>query len=244
MKGSDQIVCITAYDAVTARLADAADTDVILIGDSVGNVVLGFESTVPVTADMMAHHTAAVARARPNALVATDIPFGVAHGDFSDLLKICMRLMQKCGAEAVKIEGGAEMAPTVARLTAAGVPVWAHIGLQAQNVFQEGGYRKYGKTPEERASLLAAAKAHEKAGAFALLLEMMPSDLAAEITRAVSIPTIGIGAGKDCDGQILVMHDVLGLTPRRPSFAKLYCDAGAQIVSALRAYRDDVKKKN
>lgn len=244
MKGSDQIVCITAYDAVTARLADAADTDVILIGDSVGNVVLGFESTVPVTADMMAHHTAAVARARPNALVATDIPFGVAHGDFSDLLKICMRLMQKCGAEAVKIEGGAEMAPTVARLTAAGVPVWAHIGLQAQNVFQEGGYRKYGKTPEERASLLAAAKAHEKAGAFALLLEMMPSDLAAEITRAVSIPTIGIGAGKDCDGQILVMHDVLGLTPRRPSFAKLYCDAGAQIVSALRAYRDDVKKRN
>ena len=244
MKGSDQIVCITAYDAVTARLADAADTDVILIGDSVGNVVLGFESTVPVTADMMAHHTAAVARARPNALVATDIPFGVAHGDFSDLLKICMRLMQECGAEAVKIEGGAEMAPTVARLTAAGVPVWAHIGLQAQNVFQEGGYRKYGKTPEERASLLAAAEAHEKAGAFALLLEMMPSDLAAEITRSVSIPTIGIGAGKDCDGQILVMHDVLGLTPRRPSFAKLYCDAGAQIVSALRAYRDDVKKKN
>ena len=244
MKGSDQIVCITAYDAVTARLADAADTDVILIGDSVGNVVLGFESTVPVTADMMAHHTAAVARARPNALVATDIPFGVAHGDFSDLLKICMRLMQECGAEAVKIEGGAEMASTVARLTAAGVPVWAHIGLQAQNVFQEGGYRKYGKTPEERASLLAAAKAHEKAGAFALLLEMMPSDLAAEITRSVSIPTIGIGAGKDCDGQILVMHDVLGLTPRRPSFAKLYCDAGAQIVSALRAYRDDVKKKN
>lgn len=243
MKGSDQIVCITAYDAVTARLADAADTDVILIGDSVGNVVLGFESTVPVTADMMAHHTAAVARARPNALVATDIPFGVAHGDFSDLLKICMRLMQECGAEAVKIEGGAEMAPTVARLTAAGVPVWAHIGLQAQNVFQEGGYRKYGKTPEERAALLAAAKAHEKAGAFALLLEMMPSDLAAEITRSVSIPTIGIGAGKDCDGQILVMHDVLGLTPRRPSFAKLYCDAGAQIVSALRAYRDDVKKK-
>lgn len=244
MKGSDQIVCITAYDAVTARLADAADTDVILIGDSVGNVVLGFESTVPVTVDMMAHHTAAVARARPNALVAADIPFGVAHGDFSDLLKICMRLMQECGAEAVKIEGGAEMAPTVARLTAAGVPVWAHIGLQAQNVFQEGGYRKYGKTPEERASLLAAAKAHEKAGAFALLLEMMPSDLAAEITRAVSIPTIGIGAGKDCDGQILVMHDVLGLTPRRPSFAKLYCDAGAQIVSALRAYRDDVKKRN
>lgn len=244
MKGSDQIVCITAYDAVTARLADAANTDVILIGDSVGNVVLGFESTVPVTADMMAHHTAAVARARPNALVATDIPFGVAHGDFSDLLKICMRLMQECGAEAVKIEGGAEMAPTVARLTAAGVPVWAHIGLQAQNVFQEGGYRKYGKTPEERASLLAAAKAHEKAGAFALLLEMMPSDLTAEITRTVSIPTIGIGAGKDCDGQILVMHDVLGLTPRRPSFAKLYCDAGAQIVSALRAYRDDVKKKN
>lgn len=244
MKGAEQIVCITAYDAVTARLADAADTDVILIGDSVGNVVLGFDSTVPVTVAMMAHHTAAVARARPNALIAADIPFGVAHGEFSDLLKICMRLMQECGAEAVKIEGGEEMAPTIARLTAAGVPVWAHIGLQAQNVFQEGGYRKFGKTERERAALLAAAKAHEKAGAFALLLEMMVPELAAEITRAVAIPTIGIGAGTDCDGQIRVMHDLLGLTPRRPSFAKLYCDAGTQIVSALSTYRDDVRRKS
>ncbi len=244
MKGAEQIVCITAYDAVTARLADAADADIVLIGDSVGNVVLGFENPVPVTVDMMAHHCAAVARAHPNALVAVDIPFGVAHGEFSDLLKICMRLMQQCGAEAVKIEGGAEMAPTVARLSAAGVPVWAHFGLQAQRVLQEGGYRKYGKTETERAELLAAAKAHEKAGAFALLLEMMPADLAAEITRASSIPTIGIGAGTDCDGQIRVMHDLLGLTPRRPSFAKLYCDAGTQIVDALKIYREDVKAKN
>lgn len=242
-KGVSQIVCITAYDAATARIADAADTDVILVGDSVGNVVLGFDSTVPVTVDMMAHHTAAVARVRPNALIAADIPFGVAHGDFSELLKVCMRLMQECGAEAVKIEGGEEVAPTIARLTAAGVPVWAHIGLQAQNVFQEGGYRKFGKTESERVALLAAAKAHEKAGAFALLLEMMTPDLAAEITRGVSIPTVGIGSGKDCDGQIIVMHDILGLTPKKPSFAKVYADLGAQAVAAVSAYRDDVRSK-
>lgn len=242
-KGKSQIVCITAYDAVTARLADAADIDVILIGDSVGNVVLGFENTVPVTADMMAHHTAAVARVRPNALIAADIPFGIAHGDFSDLLKFCMRLMQECGAEAVKIEGGAEMAPTIARLTAAGVPVWAHIGLQSQNVYQEGGYRKYGKTESEYAEILAAAKAHEAAGAFALLVEMMVPELAAEITRSVSIPAIGIGAGKDCDGQIIVMHDILGLSPKKPSFAKIYADLGAQAVAAISAYRDDVREK-
>lgn len=240
-KNVSQIVCITAYDAVTAKIASAADVDVILIGDSVGNVVLGFDSTVPVTVDMMAHHTAAVARTHPDALVATDIPFGVAHGDFSDLLKICMRLMQNCGAEAVKIEGGEEMAPTVARLTAAGVPVWAHIGLQAQNVFQEGGYRKFGKTDAEFQKILAAAKAHEKAGAFALLLEMLTPELAAEITRAVSIPTVGIGSGKDCDGQIIVMHDILGLSPKKPSFAKIYADLGTQAVAAVAAYRDAVK---
>lgn len=242
-KGNSQIVCITAYDTVTARLADAADVDVILVGDSVGNAVLGFENTIPVTADMMAHHTAAVARARPNALIAADIPFGIAHGEFSDLLKFCMRLMQECGAEAVKIEGGAEMAPTIARLTAAGVPVWAHIGLLAQNVFQEGGYRKFGKTEHEYAEILAAAKAHEAAGAFALLVEMMVPELAAEITRSVSIPAVGIGAGKDCDGQIIVMHDILGLSPKKPSFAKVYADLGTQAVDAISAYRDDVRRR-
>ena len=242
-KGKSQIVCITAYDAVTARLADTADVDVILVGDSVGNVVLGFESTVPVTMDMMAHHTAAVARTRPKALVAADIPFGVAHGEFSDLLKFCMRLMQECGAEAVKIEGGAEMAPTIARLTAAGIPVWAHIGLQGQCVFQEGGYRKFGKTEQEYAEILAAAKAHEAAGAFALLVEMMVPELAAEITRSVSIPAIGIGAGKDCDGQIIVMHDILGLSQKKPSFAKVYADLSVQANAAISAYRDDVREK-
>lgn len=241
-KGNSQIVCITAYDTVTARLADAADVDVILVGDSVGNVVLGFDSTVPVTADMMVHHTAAVARARPNALIAADIPFGVAHGEFSELLKICMRLMQEGGAEAVKIEGGIEMAPTIARLTAAGVPVWAHIGLQAQNVYQEGGYRKFGKTEDEKSALLAAARAHEKAGAFALLLEMMVPELTGEITENASVPTVGIGSGTACDGQIIVMHDILGLSPKKPSFAKVYAELGSQAVAAISAYRDDVRR--
>ena len=241
-KGNSQIVCITAYDTVTARLADAADVDVILVGDSVGNVVLGFDSTVPVTADMMVHHTAAVARARPNALIAADIPFGVAHGEFSELLKICMRLMQEGGAEAVKIEGGIEMAPTIARLTAAGVPVWAHIGLQAQNVYQEGGYRKFGKTEDEKSALLAAARAHEKAGAFALLLEMMVPELAGEITENALVPTVGIGSGTACDGQIIVMHDILGLSPKKPSFAKVYAELGSQAVAAISAYRDDGRR--
>ncbi|MBR6797956.1 MAG: 3-methyl-2-oxobutanoate hydroxymethyltransferase [Opitutales bacterium] len=241
-KGNSQIVCITAYDTVTARLADAADVDVILVGDSVGNVVLGFDSTVPVTVDMMVHHTAAVARARPSALVAADIPFGVAHGEFSELLKICMRLMQEGGAEAVKIEGGIEMAPTIARLTAAGVPVWAHIGLQAQNVYQEGGYRKFGKTEDEKSALFAAANAHEKAGAFALLLEMMVPELAGEITKKASIPTVGIGSGTACDGQIIVMHDILGLSPKKPSFAKVYADLGSQAVAAISSYRDDIRR--
>lgn len=240
-KGKSPIVCITAYDAVTARIADAADVDVILIGDSVGNAVLGFENTVPVTPAMMAHHTAAVARVRPSAMVVADIPFGVAHGDFSDLLKICMNLMQNCGAEAVKIEGDASMAPTIARLVAAGVPVWAHIGLRPQRVLADGGYRKFGKNAAEAAELLAAAKAHEAAGAFAIVLEMMQPEVAAEITRSVAIPTIGIGAGTACDGQIIVMHDILGLSPTPPSFAKVYANLGAQAVAAVSAYRDDVR---
>lgn len=237
------IVCITAYDAVMARLATAADVDVILIGDSVGNVVLGFENPVPVTVDMMCHHCAAVARAKPDALIAVDIPFGVAHGEFSDLLKVCMRLMQTCGAEAVKIEGGAEMAPTVKRLVAAGVPVWAHIGLQAQRVLAEGGYRKHGKTEAEANAIFEAAKAHEAAGAFALLLEMMPAELAQKITESVAIPTIGIGAGTATSGQVLVMHDILGLSPKKPSFAKIYADLGVQASAAIAAWRDDVKAR-
>ncbi len=235
------LVCITAYDAVTARLATAADVDVLLVGDSVGNVVLGFENTVPVTVDMMCHHCAAVARAKPDALIAVDIPFGVAHGDFSELLKICMRLMQECGAEAVKIEGGVAMAPTIERLVAAGVPVWAHIGLQAQRVMAEGGYRKYGKSELEAKSIFDAAKAHEKAGSFALLLEMIPEDLAKSITEAVSIPTVGIGAGTATDGQILVMHDILGLSPQKPSFAKIYDNLGSRATAAIAAWRDDVR---
>ena len=161
---------------------------------------------------------------------------------FSELLKICMRLMQEGGAEAVKIEGGIEMAPTIARLTAAGVPVWAHIGLQAQNVYQEGGYRKFGKTEDEKSALLAAARAHEKAGAFALLLEMMVPELAGEITENASVPTVGIGSGTACDGQIIVMHDILGLSPKKPSFAKVYAELGSQAVAAISAYRDDVRR--
>ena len=239
-KGNSQVVCVTAYDAVTARLATAADVDLILVGDSVGNVVLGFDSTVPVTLDMMAHHTAAVARAKPSALVVADIPFGVAHWDFQDLLKACVRLMQECGAEAVKIEGGRAAAPTIARLSAAGVPVMGHIGLQPQQVFRLGGYRKFGKL-DEAAEIVEDALAVEAAGAFAIVGEMLTPEVAKTIKGKISVPLIGIGSGDDCDGRILVMHDILGFSPSYPSFAKPLANMAQIATDALVAYRDSVR---
>lgn len=218
-KGKSPVVCLTAYDAVTARMADAGGVDLILVGDSVGNVVLGFETTVPVTPAMMAHHIGAVARARPEALIVGDIPFGVAHDDWSKLLGVCMDFL-RAGAEAVKLEGGAEIAPAIRRLVDAGVPVMGHIGLQPQQVLALGGYRKFGKKEQEQEKLLADARAVAEAGAFCVVAEMVDAVLAARLCAAVEVPVIGIGSGKDCDGQILVIHDLLGLSGKYPSFAK------------------------
>ncbi len=239
-KGGQQIVCVTAYDAVTARLATQADVDLILVGDSLGNVVLGFDTTVPVTLDMMAHHTAAVARTRPEALLVADIPFALAHDDFSALLKSCARLMQEAGADAVKIEGGVALAPKIARLTAAGIPVMGHIGLQPQQVLQLGGYRKFGKNSEAQ-RILDDARALEDAGVFAIVGEGMARECASEIRAKISVPFIGIGSGDDCDGQIIVMHDILGLTENPPSFAKPFANLTRAAVEALSAYRDSVR---
>ena len=243
-KGDQPIVAITAYDAIMAHYADEAGVDIILVGDSVGNTALGLESTVPVTLDMIAHHTAAVARTSPSALVVADVPFAQAHYDFSDVLGTCQRLMQEAGADAVKIEGGESLAPTIARLVDAGVPVWGHTGLMPQQVKQLGRYKKFGLTPKETAQLVADAKSLEAAGCFALLLEMVKSDAAKVVSQAVEVPVVGIGAGGECDGQILVITDALGLTPGYvPGFVEKFADAGAVFRQGLADYTDSVRER-
>ncbi len=240
-KGAEKIAMLTAYDALFASLADAADVDIILIGDSVGNTILGYQSTVPVTIETMVHHTAAVSRANPDALILADLPFGCAHFSFDRLLEDCRKLVQLGGADAVKIEGGADMAEKIAKLTKAGIAVMGHIGLEPQQVLKLGGYKKFGKTEEEKAKILADAKALENAGAFAVLMEMTDADCAKKVTESISVPTIGIGSGADCDGQVLVCADVLGLTQNPPSFVKQYANLSDTIKKAYAAYVSDVK---
>lgn len=242
LKEERPIVAVTAYDTVVAHYADQAGVDLILVGDSVGTAQLGFETTIPVTLDMMLHHTAAVARARSNALVVADIPFAVAHGKFSDLLDACARLMQEAGAEAVKIEGNARMAPTIERLIQAGVPVLAHIGLLPQQFHRIGGYRKFGRTESEKVILVEDALALEKTGCFALLCEMVEDAVAGAIAQELNAPLIGIGSGPHCDGQILVSHDLLGLTTGKvPSFVKQYAQLGEDIKQAFIEFSKDVR---
>lgn len=227
-KGGEPIVAVTAYDAVTAHYAGAAGVDIILVGDSMGNTVLGLPGTIPVTLDMIVHHAAAVVRAAPPAMVVADVPFAEAHFDFRHVLKACQRLMQEAGVDAVKIEGGRALAPKIARLVEAGVAVWGHIGLMPQKVKQIGRYRKYGVTEAETAGLVADAQALEAAGCFALLLEMVKPEATRIVSESVGVPVIGIGAGPACDGQILVCTDLLGLTPGYvPGFVQKFADAGA-----------------
>ena len=243
MKGTSQVVCTTAYDAAFAALADQAGVDLILVGDSLGTTYLGFTTTVPVTVDMMAHHAAAVCRAKTNALVVVDVPFAIASSSFDNLLSVCSRFMQECGADAVKIEGGEDFAPTIARLVQAGIPVMGHIGLLPQRVYELGGYRRFGKTDAEKEQLIKDAKAVEKAGAFSIVGEMICHDVAAQIAQSIAIPLIGIGAGNRCDGQIIVSTDILGLTPGvTPSFAKRYADLGALARDAFTSYAKDVRE--
>ena len=237
-----KITCLTAYDYPTARLMDEAGVDVVLVGDSVAMVVLGHESTLPLTMEESLHHTKAVRRGVQRALVVADMPFGTYQGDVNEALKNAVRFVKEAGAEAVKVEGGERRLEVIARLTEAEIPVMGHVGLTPQSVNAMGGYRVQGKTAGGAEQLLRDARAVEAAGAFAIVLEGIPRELAAEITKNVRIPTIGIGAGPDCDGQILVLHDLLGLTFQEPpKFARRYANVGEVISQAVREYCADVQ---
>jgi 3-methyl-2-oxobutanoate hydroxymethyltransferase len=236
----ERITMLTAYDFAFARVFDAAGIDVLLVGDSLGNVVQGHDTTLPVTLDEVVYHTRLVARGCRRALVVGDLPFGSYQVSTEDAVRSAVRLVKEGGAQAVKLEGGRAVADAIARITAAEIPVMGHVGLTPQAVHRMGGLRVQGRTDGERARVLADAEAVQEAGAFAVVLEGMPGELAAEITRRLAIPTIGIGAGVDCDGQVLVMHDLLGLTDWTPSFAKRYADLGAAAARAARSFAEDV----
>jgi 3-methyl-2-oxobutanoate hydroxymethyltransferase len=236
----ERITMLTAYDFCFASLFDQAGIDVLLVGDSLGNVVQGQATTLPVTLDEMIYHTRLVARGARRALVVSDLPFGTYQISSEEGLRSAVRCVKEGGAQAVKLEGGCAVADTIARIVAAEIPVMGHVGLTPQAIHRMGGHRVQGRSQSGRARVLADARAVEAAGAFAVVLEGMPAELAAEITRSLAIPTIGIGAGVDCDGQVLVMHDLLGLSEGSPSFVKQYASLGALAVQAARRFADEV----
>ncbi len=238
------ITMVTADDAPTAALADEAGMDVILVGDSVGMVVHGMETTLPVTVDMMVLHTQAVARGSHRTLIVTDLPFMSYQVSVEQALQTAGRIMKEGGCAAVKLETGAEsIVPTVRALVEAGIPVMGHIGLVPQSINALGGYRVQGRDPQDAEHLLRLAQLIEAAGAFAIVLEMIPAPLADRIVRALRIPVIGIGAGPQCDGQVIVLHDVIGITEHPPRFARKYLDGRAGILRAFRKYARDVRER-
>ena len=233
---------VTAYDYTAARIADAAGIPIILVGDSLGMVVLGYDSTIPVTMDDMVRHTRMVSRGSSNALIVADLPFMAYQVDSNEAMRNAGRLMQDGGAHTVKMEGGVAIADTVRRIVDAGVPVMGHIGLTPQSVNALGGYRVQGRTRATARRLLDDAVALQDAGAYSVVLECVPSQLAKVITERLSIPTIGIGAGPDCDGQVQVFHDMLGLFPDfLPKHARRYATLSDDIAGAFRRYAEDVR---
>ena len=240
-RAGQQLSMLTAYDTVTATILDRAGVEMILVGDSLGNVVLGHETTIPVTLDDMIRHSSAVVRGTERALVVCDLPFGSAT-EPEGALRAAVRIFQESGAQAVKIEGGTWAAPVVKRLVEQGIPVMAHIGLTPQSVHQLGGYYKHGKTPSDAERLLEAALALEAAGAFSIVLECIEKEVTRSITRALHIPTIGIGSGPACSGQVLVVNDLIGLSVRpAPSFAQPKANVAAIIEKAARDYIAEVR---
>ncbi len=240
---NEKIVVMTAYDATQAATVAAADVDVILVGDSVGMVMLGYDTTIPVTLHDMIHHARAVRRGAPQTMMIVDLPFATYHGSQDSALDHAAAIMRDAFADAVKLEGGRAQADHVRALVRAGIPVCGHIGLTPQSVLQFGGFRVQGRGEEAAGALLDDARALADAGAFALVLECIPAPLAEKITQAVAIPTIGIGAGAGCSGQVLVYHDVLGLRPgRSPKFVKQYADLYTLSVAAVAAYSEEVRR--
>lgn len=237
----EKIVMLTAYDATIARLLDHAGVDALLVGDSLGMVALGYTSTLPVTLDMMVHHTSAVSRGVEHALVIADMPFLSYQVTVEEAVRNAGRLIQEAGAAAVKIEGGRPMLDVIRRLVDIGIPVMGHLGLLPQSVHQLGGYGRRATEPREADALLADAVALEEAGAFAIVLESIPAALAAAVTTRVGVPTIGIGAGPDCDGQVLVSSDMLGLIERVPPFVRQYAHLAETIARAAEQYAEDVR---
>ncbi|MCG5058405.1 MAG: 3-methyl-2-oxobutanoate hydroxymethyltransferase [Limnoraphis sp. WC205] len=238
------IAVLTAYDYAMARLLDGAGVDVILVGDSLAMVALGYETTLPLTLEEMLHHAKAVRRGVKEALMVVDLPFLTYQESPQQAMRSAGRVMKETGAQAVKLEGGyPEMAQTVRFLVQAGIPVMGHVGLTPQSVHQLGGFRKQGKTPEAADRILTEALALEEAGAFAVVLEHIPAKLAQEITQKLRVPTIGIGAGAHCDGQVLVTPDLLGLSAWQPPFAKTYANLQETVTQAVQQYCDQVRSR-
>ena len=244
MKEQDKkITMLTAYDTPFARILDQTGVDILLVGDSVGSVVAGYPNTLPVTIDEMIYHTRAVVRGVERSLVVIDMPFMSYQINIEDAKRNAGRMIKESGAEAVKLEGGVNMKETIEAIVAIDIPVMGHIGLTPQSVHQMGGFKVQGKVEEQKQKIIADAVAVEEAGAFSVVLECIPTELAQEITEQLSIPTIGIGAGVHCDGQVLVIHDLLGLLGDfRPKFVKSYVDLRAVISQAVEEFMQEVKK--
>ena len=238
----ERIAMLTAYDFATAVLEDRAGIDVMLVGDSVGMVVLGYENTIPVTIDEIVHHLRAVARAKPRALLVGDLPFMSYQAGAADAVRNAGRLVKEGGAEAVKLEGGKRMETVIRAIVDAAIPVMGHLGLTPQSLHQLGGYRVQGREPRDADRLVEEAKLLESYGCFAIVVEGTPWQVAKRITEAVAIPTVGIGAGPHCDGQVLVVNDMLGMSAEfAPRFVKRYAEVGKQMAGAIEAYIEDVK---
>ncbi|OPX84461.1 MAG: 3-methyl-2-oxobutanoate hydroxymethyltransferase [Pelotomaculum sp. PtaB.Bin104] len=238
------ITMLTAYDYPMAKIVDESGIDMILVGDSLGNVVLGYESTIPVTMEDMIHHTKAVCRGVSRAMVVADMPFLSCHISKEEAVRNAGRLLQEAGAQAVKLEGGREVAKAVRKIVQAGIPVMGHLGLTPQSIHQLGGFKVQGKDERVAKKLIDDAKALEEAGVFSITLELVPTPLAKLITESSSVPIIGIGAGPYCDGQVLVLHDILGLYPRfTPKFVKQYANLHDQMAMALTKYKEEVEAR-
>lgn len=241
-QAGERISMVTCYDSAFGRIVEESPIDVVLVGDSLGNVMLGFDSTLPVTVDHMIHHASAVTRVVRRPLVVVDMPFMSYQVSVEDALRNCGRVIKEASAQAVKLEGGSRILPVVKALVDAGIPVMGHLGLTPQSVHTLGGYKVQGKGADARKVMIEDALMLAEAGIFALVLEMVPAELAAEITRKIAVPTIGIGAGAGCDGQVLVLHDLLGFDQDfNPKFLKKYANLGEAIGGALTKYDKEVK---